>query len=157
VGVALVASAAKGMASKLCATPLTAIISTGATVGAYYWPKAYTFPVLIALGGIITTAWSYYKKETLPPVKVRAAHLNLWWVGHEVLLLVLLVVMLTVWILYRSYGGQHDGCFTPPPTSANKHVYTVWNCMTVMKFWTELRACVHQCVPCVCYRPTTPL
>jgi hypothetical protein len=32
VGVALVASAAKGMAGKLCASPLTACISTGATV-----------------------------------------------------------------------------------------------------------------------------
>jgi chromate transporter len=71
VGVALVASAAKGMASKLCATPLTAIISTGATVIAYYWPKPYTFPALIGVGGLMTLLWSYYKKETLPPVRVR--------------------------------------------------------------------------------------
>lgn len=67
---ALVASAAKGMASKLCATPLTAVISTGATVIAYYWPKPYTFPALIGVGGLMTVGWSYYKKETLPPVKV---------------------------------------------------------------------------------------
>ena len=70
VGVALVASAAKGMAGKLCATPLTAIISTGATVIAYYWPKPYTFPALIGAGGLITILWSYYKKEQLPPHKV---------------------------------------------------------------------------------------
>src|SRR5690242_19593625 len=61
VGVALVASAAKGMAGKLCATPLTAIISTGATVIAYYWPKPYTFPSLIGAGGLMTLGWSYYK------------------------------------------------------------------------------------------------
>lgn len=70
VGVALVASAAKGMAGKLCATPLTAIISTGAVVIAYYWPKPYTFPALIGVGGLMTLLWSYYKKETLPPVRV---------------------------------------------------------------------------------------
>lgn len=71
VGVALVASAAKGMASKLCATPLTVIISTGATVIAYYWPKAYTFPALIGAGGLMTLLWSYYKEEALPAAKVR--------------------------------------------------------------------------------------
>jgi chromate transport protein ChrA len=71
VGVALVASAAKGMASKLCATPLLSIICTLAAVVAYYWPKAYTFPVLIAAGGLLTLGWSYYKKQTPPPVKVR--------------------------------------------------------------------------------------
>lgn len=58
------------MASKLCATPLTASISTGATVIAYYWPKPYTFPALIGVGGLMTLLWSYYKKEELPPVKV---------------------------------------------------------------------------------------
>jgi chromate transporter len=70
VGVALVASAAKGMAGKLCATPLLSIICTLAAVIAYYWPKAYTFPVLIAAGGLLTLGWSYYKKQTPPPVKV---------------------------------------------------------------------------------------
>jgi chromate transport protein ChrA len=73
VGVALVASAAKGMASKLCATPLLSIICTLAAVVAYYWPKAYTFPALIAAGGLLTLGWSYYKKQTPPPVKVIVA------------------------------------------------------------------------------------
>lgn len=71
VGVALVASAAKGMAGKLCATPLLSIICTLAAVVAYYWPKAYTFPALIAAGGLLTLGWSYFKKQTPPPVKVR--------------------------------------------------------------------------------------
>lgn len=69
---ALVASAAKGMAGRLCATPLTVTISTGATVVAYYWPKAYTFPAVIGLGGLISLLCSYYRKEELPPVKVGA-------------------------------------------------------------------------------------
>lgn len=60
------------MASKLCATPLTVIISTLAVVVAYYWPKPYTFPALIGVGGLMTVCWSYYKKETLPPVRVGA-------------------------------------------------------------------------------------
>jgi chromate transporter len=70
VGVALVASAAKGMAGKLCSGPLLSIICTLAAVVAYYWPKAYTFPALIAAGGLLTLGWSYYKKQTPPPVKV---------------------------------------------------------------------------------------
>lgn len=70
VGVALVASAAKGMAGRLCATPLTVTISTGATVVAYYWPKPYTFPAVIGLGGLVSLLHSYHKREQLPPVKV---------------------------------------------------------------------------------------
>jgi len=70
VGVALVASAAKGMASKLCATRLLAIICTAATVITYYWPKPYIFPSLIGVGGLTSLLWSWYKKEQLPPMKV---------------------------------------------------------------------------------------
>lgn len=76
VGVALVASAAKGMASKLCATRLLAVICTAAAVIAYYWPKAYTFPVLIAAGGLATLGSSLVRKEALPAVNVRSVHIT---------------------------------------------------------------------------------
>ncbi|KAL3680672.1 hypothetical protein R1sor_023628 [Riccia sorocarpa] len=71
IGVALVASAAKSMASKLCKGPLLATICTLATIVAYYWPKAYTFPCLIIAGGLITLFWAVYRKEPLPDVKIR--------------------------------------------------------------------------------------
>ena len=70
VGVALVASAAKAMAGKLCSGPLLASISAVATVVAYYWPKAYTFPCLILAGGAVTLAWAYYKRTPVPAIKV---------------------------------------------------------------------------------------
>eukprot|EP00878_Enallax_costatus_P032069 GHUV01035167.1.p1 GENE.GHUV01035167.1~~GHUV01035167.1.p1 ORF type:complete len:335 (+),score=47.08 GHUV01035167.1:103-1107(+) len=102
VGVALVASAAKGMAGKLCATPLTAVISTGATVIAYYWPKAYTFPAVIGAGGALTLGWSYYKKEVPPPPKeadqsVKSHGLNMWQGG--LLMAIWLAVLLVTVIL----------------------------------------------------------
>uniref|UniRef100_A0A383W4R4 Chromate transporter n=1 Tax=Tetradesmus obliquus TaxID=3088 RepID=A0A383W4R4_TETOB len=100
VGVALVASAAKGMASKLCAGPLLSIICTLAAVIAYYWPKAYTFPALIAAGGLATLGWSYYKKQTPPPVKetdasVRSHGLNMVWGGITIAVW-LIVLILTI-------------------------------------------------------------
>jgi len=63
VGVALVATASKSMCKKLCATPLLAIICTATAVIAFYWPKPYTFPVVIVAGGLTTILWSFYKKE----------------------------------------------------------------------------------------------
>lgn len=63
VGVALVATASKSMCKKLCATPLLAIICTVIAVIAFYWPKPYTFPVVIVAGGLTTILWSFYKKE----------------------------------------------------------------------------------------------
>jgi hypothetical protein len=66
VGVAMVASAAKAMAGKLCGGWLRSLICTFAVVLSYYWPKAYTFPVAIAAGGLATLLWSWIKKEPVP-------------------------------------------------------------------------------------------
>lgn len=74
MGVALVASAAKAMASKLCAGWLLSSISTIAVVVAYYWPKAYTFPCLIIAGGLVSLLHSRFIAKTPPPkYAVRAA------------------------------------------------------------------------------------
>jgi hypothetical protein len=67
----MVASAGKNMASKLCAGWLRAGVCTVAIVVAYYWPQAYTFPALIILGGLATLAWSWLRKEPVPPSVVR--------------------------------------------------------------------------------------
>ena len=73
MGVALVASAAKSMATKLCAGWLRACICTAAVVLSYYWPQAYTFPACIIAGGLVTLAWSWWRKEPVPQDTVRAA------------------------------------------------------------------------------------
>jgi chromate transporter len=65
VGIALVAAAAKSMASKQCAGPLLASICAWSAVIAYYWPKPYIFPVLIFAGGLATLAWSYIRKQSV--------------------------------------------------------------------------------------------
>lgn len=67
VGVALVASAAKSMCRKLCATPILAAICTVTAVIAFYWPKPYTFPAVIVGSGLFAIAWSYYKKQPPKP------------------------------------------------------------------------------------------
>jgi chromate transporter len=65
VGIALVAAAAKSMASKQCAGPLLASICAASAVVAYYWPKPYTFPSLIFAGGLVTLAYSYARKQSV--------------------------------------------------------------------------------------------
>lgn len=54
VGVALVASAAKGLLIKLCNTELLAIIGTLSAAAAIYWNPPWLFPLIIAIGGLIT-------------------------------------------------------------------------------------------------------
>lgn len=72
VGVALVASAAKSMALKLCTTRLLSLICTAAVVVAYYLPKAYTFPAIISAGGLVTVVVSQYRREPLQSSQVGA-------------------------------------------------------------------------------------
>lgn len=54
MGVALVASAAKGLLMKLCNTKLLAIIGTLSAAAAIYWSPPWLFPLIIAIGGLIT-------------------------------------------------------------------------------------------------------
>jgi chromate transporter len=70
VGIALVAAAAKSMASKQCAAPLLATICALSAVIAYYWPKPYTFPAVILAGGLATLIWSYVKKQAVAGLAV---------------------------------------------------------------------------------------
>lgn len=53
-GIALIASAAVSLNSKINSTKLLQVIATTSAVIAYYWPKPWTFPCLILLGGLTT-------------------------------------------------------------------------------------------------------
>lgn len=102
VGVAMVASAAKNMAGKLCTGWLRACICTAAVVLAYYWPQAYTFPAVIVAGGLLTLAWSWWKKEPVPQSttsdeSIRSHGLSRFW--GAVLLAVWIVVLIVTIVL----------------------------------------------------------
>ena len=54
VGVALVASAAKGLTYGTCKDRTTMIINAVAAVISYYYPVTWIFPTLILAGGLVT-------------------------------------------------------------------------------------------------------
>lgn len=54
MGVALVASAAKGLTYGTCKDRTTMIINTVAAVISYYYPVTWIFPTLILAGGLVT-------------------------------------------------------------------------------------------------------
>jgi chromate transporter len=53
-GVALVAGAAQLLVRNICKGRLLQVLCTLAAVVAYYWPKPWTFPALIVIGGLVT-------------------------------------------------------------------------------------------------------
>jgi chromate transporter len=62
-GIALVASASVGLSRNICKGKLLQVISTTCAVVAYYYPKPWTFPSLIVLGGLATIILK--RKETI--------------------------------------------------------------------------------------------
>jgi chromate transporter len=54
VGVALVASAAKGLTYGTCKDKTTMVINTVAAIISYYYPVTWIFPTLILAGGLVT-------------------------------------------------------------------------------------------------------
>ena len=55
-GIALVASASVALTQNICKTRLLQVLATAAAVIAYYYPKPWTFPAVIIIGGLITIA-----------------------------------------------------------------------------------------------------
>lgn len=53
-GIALVASAALHLVRNICKGRLLQVLCTGAAIVAFYWPKPWTFPALIVIGGLVT-------------------------------------------------------------------------------------------------------
>jgi hypothetical protein len=57
--VALVASAAKGLCTKICKDRTTGVLCTLSAAIAYYYQAAWLFPTIIAVGGLV----SYVQKR----------------------------------------------------------------------------------------------
>lgn len=65
-GVALVASAAKDLMTKVCATKVLALICAGSAAIAYYHNTAWLFPTLLLGGAAVTIAIAYWSPAAAP-------------------------------------------------------------------------------------------
>lgn len=109
VGVALVASASKGLLMKLCNTNTTAIIGTLAAGAAIYWSEPWLFPLLIAIGFIITNITDRKEDRTLKGSDggVESLGMGMW--GGGALVVVWLAVLGVVLALARTVYEHGDG------------------------------------------------
>ena len=116
VGVALVAGAAVGLLTKLCATKTLGVLAGISAVFAYYYPTAYMFPVLIVFGGAVS--WFVRRKE---PVLVDAEKeeldrevesLGLGRVGGAVLILIWICTLVGT-IVARSLTSYSNHAMLP--------------------------------------------
>ncbi|GIL47404.1 hypothetical protein Vafri_4228 [Volvox africanus] len=109
VGVALVASATKGLLMKLCNTKITAIVGTLAAAAAIYWSEPWLFPLLIVLGFIVTNITEWKLDRRLAGNDGGVESLGFGMLGGFVLIVVWLVVLVVVLVLARTaYKGKDN-------------------------------------------------
>lgn len=109
VGVALVASAAKGLLIKLCNTELLAIIGTLSAAAAIYWNPPWLFPLIIFVGGIITIVSNRNKDMRMKDTDNDGGVKSLG-VGMKVgaaIIFVWLAVLIVVLVLVRTLDYDH--------------------------------------------------
>eukprot|EP00798_Chlamydomonas_sp_ICE-L_P000909 gene910-5229_t len=110
VGVALVASAAKGLLTKLCATRLLAIIATLTAAAAIYWPtNPRLFPLAMLIGGSITYTSHYFNKDdmTLKGNKEVVGHMGFSKTIGAALIVLWASILAFVCILVRTLDYDH--------------------------------------------------
>lgn len=109
VGVALVASASKGLLMKMCNTKLLAVVGSLSAGAAIYWNPPWLFPLIIAVGGIITIIanWkidmSYKGKEGKDGVKSLGVNMF----TGAILIAIWLAVLIVVLVLVRTLDYDH--------------------------------------------------
>ncbi|GLC61310.1 hypothetical protein PLESTB_001742100 [Pleodorina starrii] len=109
VGVALVASASKGLLLKLCNTNVTAIVGTLAAAAAIYWSEPWLFPLLIVLGFIVTNITERKLDRRLTGNDGGVESLGFGMLGGGLLIGLWLVVLAVVLVLARTKYEHGDG------------------------------------------------
>ncbi|KAG2490382.1 hypothetical protein HYH03_011183 [Edaphochlamys debaryana] len=109
VGVAMVASAAKGLLMKLCNTNVTAIVGTLAAGAAIYWVEPWLYPLLIVLGFIVTNITDRKLDKRLSGGDGGVESLGLGMVAGGIVIAVWLVVLAVVLALARTVYKDGDG------------------------------------------------
>eukprot|EP00803_Ostreobium_quekettii_P000313 evm.model.scf_193.4 EVM.evm.TU.scf_193.4 scf_193:26924-30002(-) len=93
VAVALVALAAKSLATKICQDKVTSAICAASAVVAYYYPENWTFPALILVGGIVTLYTKRNDSVTLKSVDEKVDSFGLGIIGGGVLIALWAIVL----------------------------------------------------------------
>ncbi|KAG2492746.1 hypothetical protein HYH03_008912 [Edaphochlamys debaryana] len=109
VGVALVASAAKGLLLKLCNTHVTAIVGTLAAAAAIYWVLPWLYPLLIVLGFIVTNITDRKLDKRLTGEDGGVESLGFGLLGGGILVIVWLAVLAAVLVLARTVYEDGNG------------------------------------------------
>eukprot|EP00199_Chlamydomonas_sp_CCMP681_P001026 CAMPEP_0119109864 /NCGR_PEP_ID=MMETSP1180-20130426/24373_1 /TAXON_ID=3052 ORGANISM="Chlamydomonas cf sp, Strain CCMP681" /NCGR_SAMPLE_ID=MMETSP1180 /ASSEMBLY_ACC=CAM_ASM_000741 /LENGTH=522 /DNA_ID=CAMNT_0007095877 /DNA_START=95 /DNA_END=1660 /DNA_ORIENTATION=- len=108
VGVALVATAAKGLLMKMCNTYWLAIIGTLSAGAAIYWSPVWLFPLIIAVAGVLTIISNRNVDMSLKTVADDGVQsLGVGMKVGAALILVWAGVLTTVLVLVRSLDYDH--------------------------------------------------
>lgn len=99
VAVALVANAASSLSKKICTDKTTSGICVFAATVAYYYPKAWTFPGLIVIGGIVTLVVNWKEPVKMPDANEKVDNLGLGMVWGGILIAIWVVVLILMIIL----------------------------------------------------------
>ncbi|KAG2453749.1 hypothetical protein HYH02_001960 [Chlamydomonas schloesseri] len=109
VGVALVASATKGMLMKLCNTNVTAIVGTLAAAAAIYWTEPWLYPLCIVIGFIVTNITDRKVDKTLKGSDGGVESLGFGMLGGGILIGLWMAVLIAVLVLARTKYKDGDG------------------------------------------------
>jgi len=103
-GVALVVSAAVGLAVGQCKDQTTSVLCLLSSIVAYYYTSNWIFPLLIFVGGAVSTFVNRKKPVVAPDVNEKIAHLGLNRVGGGVLI----VAWAVIWAVIVSLVSTND-------------------------------------------------
>ena len=98
-GIALVASAAKGLVKNICKGRMLEIICVASAVVAFYWPEPWTFPALIIIGGGVTLILKRKDVIKVADMAVGVDRLGFNKLGGALLIAVWIGVLITTIIL----------------------------------------------------------
>ena len=98
-GVALVVSAAVGLAKGQCKDQTTSALCLMSSIVAYYYTSNWIFPTLIAVGGLVSTYVNRKKPVTMPDANEKIAHLGLNRIGGGMLIVAWIVIWVVVVVL----------------------------------------------------------
>lgn len=103
-GIALIASASVALTRGICKGRLLQVIATTAAVIAYYYPKPWTFPALIVLGGLTTLIIKRKEIIDVKDVSVGVERLGFNKLGGALLILIWVAVLVTTVVI----AGKQD-------------------------------------------------
>ena len=103
-GIALIASAAVSLNKKINSQKILQIISTVSAVIAFYWPKPWTFPCLILLGGLTTIIFLRKNVITVARMAQGTDRLGFNKTGGAVLIFIWIAVLIGVLVGAGSTG-----------------------------------------------------